>query len=141
MVGAFPMASTIYDRQENEILISSERGPNLVEGMKTIRGSKRHALTHKRSGHRRLYVRAIISAPRRRTNQAAAMRAATDRNLTFGGSHAFKIDADTNDKDRSVTDGWNLSFSTIQPGPKVIAASFIKRSMAEQCNQMRTKHD
>lgn len=50
MAGAFRMASTIYDRQENEILISSEHGNNFVEGMKTIRGTKRIALAHKRPG-------------------------------------------------------------------------------------------
>jgi len=50
MVGAFRMAATIYDRQENEILISSEHGNNFVEGMKTIRGTKRLALAHKRPG-------------------------------------------------------------------------------------------
>lgn len=50
MVGAFRMAATIYDRQENEVLISSEHGNNFVEGMKTIRGTKRLALAHKRPG-------------------------------------------------------------------------------------------
>lgn len=48
MVGNFAMASTLYDRQQNEILISSEHGTNFVEGMNTMRGTKRLALAHKR---------------------------------------------------------------------------------------------
>ena len=48
MAGNFAMASTLYDRQQNEILISSEHGTNFVEGMKTMRGTKRLALAHKR---------------------------------------------------------------------------------------------
>ncbi len=49
MVGAFQMAATIYDRLEAEILISSEHGTNFVEGMLTMKGSKRVALAVKRA--------------------------------------------------------------------------------------------
>lgn len=48
MVGNFFMAATLYDRQAAEILISSEHGTNFVEGMKTVRGTKRLALANKR---------------------------------------------------------------------------------------------
>ncbi|MBV7394561.1 phage major capsid protein [Mameliella sediminis] len=48
LVGAMFMAATLYDRQENEILISSEHGTNFVDGMKTMKGSKRVALAVKR---------------------------------------------------------------------------------------------
>lgn len=50
MVGAFNMAATLYDRQQNEVLISSEHGTNFVEGMKTIRATKRLAMAVKRPG-------------------------------------------------------------------------------------------
>jgi hypothetical protein len=33
------------------------------------------------------------------------MRAAADRNLPLGGSHAFEIEADTKDYDRPAADG------------------------------------
>ncbi|MBY6121820.1 phage major capsid protein [Mameliella alba] len=49
LVGAMFMAATLYDRQENEILISSEHGTNFVDGMKTMKGSKRVALAVKRA--------------------------------------------------------------------------------------------
>lgn len=48
LVGAMKAAATLYDRQDNEILISSENGTNFVEGMKTLKGSKRVALIVKR---------------------------------------------------------------------------------------------
>ncbi|WP_417723962.1 phage major capsid protein [Salipiger sp.] len=48
MVGNFAMAATIYDRQAAEILISSEHGTNFVEGLKTLRGTKRLAMACKR---------------------------------------------------------------------------------------------
>lgn len=48
MVGNFFMAATLYDRQDTEILISSEHGTNFVEGMKTVRGTKRLAQANKR---------------------------------------------------------------------------------------------
>jgi HK97 family phage major capsid protein len=48
MVGNFAMAATLYDRQETEVLISSEHGTNFVEGMKTIKGTKRLAMACKR---------------------------------------------------------------------------------------------
>ena len=35
MVGNFAMAATIYDRQDVEVLISSEHGNNFIEGMKS----------------------------------------------------------------------------------------------------------
>lgn len=47
MVGNFFMAATLYDRQEAEILISSEHGTNFIDGMKTMRGQKRIALANK----------------------------------------------------------------------------------------------
>lgn len=50
MAGSFRMAATLFDRQQNEVLISSEHGTNFVEGMKTIRGTKRLALAIKRPG-------------------------------------------------------------------------------------------
>lgn len=50
LMGAMRMAATLYDRQQTEILISSEHGTNFVEGMKTIKGTKREALAVKRPG-------------------------------------------------------------------------------------------
>lgn len=50
MVGNFAMAATLHDRMATEILISSEHGTNFVEGMKTIKGTKRLALAVKRPG-------------------------------------------------------------------------------------------
>lgn len=49
MVGNFLMAATVYDRQAAEILISSEHANNFVEGMKTMKGTKRLAMAVKRS--------------------------------------------------------------------------------------------
>lgn len=48
LTGNFFMAATLYDRQQNEVLISSEHGTNFVDGMKTMKGSKRVALANKR---------------------------------------------------------------------------------------------
>ncbi|BAQ67609.1 putative prophage LambdaSo [Rhodovulum sulfidophilum] len=48
MCGNFQMAATLYDRQEHEVLISSEHGTNFIDGMKTMKGSKRLALANKR---------------------------------------------------------------------------------------------
>jgi HK97 family phage major capsid protein len=48
LVGSMKMAATLYDRQEAEIVISSEHGTNFVEGMKTLKGTKRLALAVKR---------------------------------------------------------------------------------------------
>ena len=48
MVGNFAMAATLYDRQETEVLISSEHGTNFVDGLKTVKGTKRLALACKR---------------------------------------------------------------------------------------------
>ena len=50
MEGAFRIAATTFDRLESEILISSEQGTNFVEGIKTIFGTKRIGLAHKRRG-------------------------------------------------------------------------------------------
>lgn len=49
MTGNFKMAATLYDRQDTEILISSEHGENFIEGMKTIKGTKRVALAVKKA--------------------------------------------------------------------------------------------
>lgn len=48
LVGAMRMAATLYDRQENTLRISSEHGDNFVEGMLTMKGTKRVALAVKR---------------------------------------------------------------------------------------------
>ncbi|MBR9764138.1 MAG: phage major capsid protein [Rhodobacteraceae bacterium] len=48
MVGNFLLAATLYDRQQNEVLISSEHGTNFVDGMKTMKGTKRLAMANKR---------------------------------------------------------------------------------------------
>lgn len=48
MVGNFAMAATIYDREDVEVLISSEHGNNFIEGMKTIKATKRLTLAIKR---------------------------------------------------------------------------------------------
>jgi HK97 family phage major capsid protein len=50
MAGNFKMAATLHDRMATEILISSEHATNFVEGMKTIKGTKRLALAVKRPG-------------------------------------------------------------------------------------------
>ncbi|MGY9046069.1 capsid protein [Puniceibacterium antarcticum] len=49
MTGNFAMAATLYDRQQSEILISTEHGTNFVEGLVTMQGSKRLAMATKRS--------------------------------------------------------------------------------------------
>jgi HK97 family phage major capsid protein len=49
LCGAFKMAATLYDRQQTEILISSEHGTNFVDGMKTIKATKRQALAERRA--------------------------------------------------------------------------------------------
>jgi len=49
LVGAMQMAATLYDRQENTILLSTEHGTNFVDGMITAKGTKRLALAIKRS--------------------------------------------------------------------------------------------
>ncbi|WP_418592080.1 phage major capsid protein [Ponticoccus sp. (in: a-proteobacteria)] len=48
MAGNFSMAATLYDRKATEVLISSEHGDNFVEGMKTMKASKRLAMATKR---------------------------------------------------------------------------------------------
>ncbi|OWV40393.1 phage major capsid protein [Mameliella alba] len=48
LVGALAMAATLYDRQETEVLISSEHSDNFIKGMKTVRATKRVALAVKR---------------------------------------------------------------------------------------------
>jgi len=48
LVGAMMMAARLYDRMETEILISSEHGTNFVDGMKTMKGTKRLALAVRR---------------------------------------------------------------------------------------------
>lgn len=48
VVGNFMLAATYYDRAETEILISSEHGTNFVDGMLTMKGSRRGALAVKR---------------------------------------------------------------------------------------------
>ncbi|GGF82808.1 phage major capsid protein, HK97 family [Mameliella alba] len=48
LVGALAMAATLYDRQETEVLISSEHSDNFTKGMKTVKASKRVALAVKR---------------------------------------------------------------------------------------------
>ena len=48
LVGAMRMAATLYDRQDNTLRISSEHGDNFVEGMLTMKGTKRVALAVKR---------------------------------------------------------------------------------------------
>ncbi|MEN9062852.1 phage major capsid protein [Ponticoccus litoralis] len=48
MAGNFSMAATLYDRKAAEVLISSEHGDNFVEGMKTMKASKRLAMATKR---------------------------------------------------------------------------------------------
>jgi len=48
LVGAMRMAATLYDRQETTLRISSEHGDNFVEGMLTMKATKRVALAVKR---------------------------------------------------------------------------------------------
>jgi HK97 family phage major capsid protein len=44
LAGNMFMAATLYDRQEPEVLISSEHATNFIDGMKTIKATKRVAL-------------------------------------------------------------------------------------------------
>lgn len=48
LAGNVFIAATLYDRQQTEVLISSEHADNFVEGMKTMRATKRLALANKR---------------------------------------------------------------------------------------------
>lgn len=48
MVGAMRMAATLYDRQQTEVLISTEHGTNFVEGLATMKATRRLALAVKR---------------------------------------------------------------------------------------------
>lgn len=48
LVGAMRMAATLYDRMQTEVLISSEHGTNFVDGMKTIKATKRLAMAVRR---------------------------------------------------------------------------------------------
>jgi HK97 family phage major capsid protein len=48
LVGSMRMAATLYDRMETMIRISSEHGDNFVEGMLTMKATKRVALAVKR---------------------------------------------------------------------------------------------
>ncbi|WP_339112908.1 phage major capsid protein [Thioclava sp. GXIMD2076] len=50
MAGNFMMAATYYDRSDVEILISSEHDQNFVEGMLTMKGTRRGTLAVKRPG-------------------------------------------------------------------------------------------
>ncbi|WP_306150637.1 phage major capsid protein [Roseovarius sp. MMSF_3281] len=49
LVGAMRMAARLYDRMETEVLISSEHGTNFVDGMKTMKATKRLALAVRRA--------------------------------------------------------------------------------------------
>lgn len=48
LVGDLLMAATIYDREDVEVLISSEHGTNFIEDMLTMKATKRLALAIKR---------------------------------------------------------------------------------------------
>jgi HK97 family phage major capsid protein len=48
LVGDFPMAATIYDRADAEVLISSEHDTNFIEDMLTMKARKRLAMAVKR---------------------------------------------------------------------------------------------
>ena len=48
MVGSFKMAATLYDRKETEVLISTEHDQNFIEGLVTMKATKRLALAIKR---------------------------------------------------------------------------------------------
>lgn len=48
LTGAMFMAATLYDRQQNEILLSTEHDTNFVDGMVTAKATKRVALAVKR---------------------------------------------------------------------------------------------
>ncbi len=49
LVGDLALAATYYDRQETEVLISSENDTNFVEDMLTMKARKRVALAIKRT--------------------------------------------------------------------------------------------
>ncbi|KZK76310.1 Phage capsid family protein [Pseudovibrio sp. W64] len=49
LTGDLAMAGTYYDRQETEVLISSEHDTNFIEDMLTMKGRKRVALAIKRA--------------------------------------------------------------------------------------------
>jgi len=49
LVGDLFMAATLHDRMDTEVLISSEHGTNFVEGMLTMKATKRQALAIKRA--------------------------------------------------------------------------------------------
>ncbi len=49
LTGDLAMAATYYDRQETEVLISSEHDTNFIEDMLTMKGRKRVALAIKRA--------------------------------------------------------------------------------------------
>ncbi len=48
MAGNFLLAATYYDRNEVEVLFSTEHGTNFVDGMVTATASRRGALAVKR---------------------------------------------------------------------------------------------
>lgn len=48
LTGDLPMAATLYDRSEAEVLISSEHGTNFIEDMLTMKARQRVALAIKR---------------------------------------------------------------------------------------------
>lgn len=48
LTGAFRRAATYYEREETEVLFSTEHGDNFVKNMITVRGEKRGALAVKR---------------------------------------------------------------------------------------------
>lgn len=48
LVGAFAAAATIYDREDTEVLISSEDRDNFIKNMLTVRAEKRLAMAVKR---------------------------------------------------------------------------------------------
>jgi HK97 family phage major capsid protein len=48
LVGSMFMAATLYDRQQNEVLLSTEHDSNFVTGMVTVKSTKRVALAIKR---------------------------------------------------------------------------------------------
>ncbi|UWQ77361.1 phage major capsid protein [Leisingera sp. M658] len=47
--GDLAMASTLYDRQQTEVKLSTEHGDNFIEGMVTVQAKKRQLLAHKRN--------------------------------------------------------------------------------------------
>lgn len=48
LVGAMFMAAKLYDRQQNEVLLSTEHDDNFITGMVTVRSTKRVALAVRR---------------------------------------------------------------------------------------------